>query len=335
MFRNAQSHGVVWELIMNKLTKFKAAVCQVSPCSKPEMLDKIEKYATEAASNGARLILFPEGSIGGYPRGNDFGCNIGFRGEKGRDDFMAYWKNAVDIPGPEISRLCSIAKKNNIFICTGVIERDGHTVYCTAVFIGADGKYLGKHRKLMPTGSERLIWGFGNGSTMPVIDTELGKMGAVICWENYMPLLRTAMYGEGIELYLAPTADGRETWLPTMRHIAMEGRCFVLTSNIIAHRNDYAENYGKAPTEKDNKLVSFGGACIVDPFGKVLAGPNYDKECVLYADIDRDQIARGKFDMDVVGHYARPDVFQLKVNRSDTRPVTSFYSDDSDVFEEK
>ena len=310
---------------MEKLTKYKVAVGQVSPCSKEAMLDKMEKMSTEASKRGAKLILFPEASIGGYPRGNDFSCNIGFRGEKGRDDFKAYWENAVDLPnGTEIKRLGAIAKKNKIIIVTGVIERDGHTVYCTAVFIGSNGEFLGKHRKLMPTGSERLIWGFGNGSTMPVIDTEVGKIGAVICWENYLPLLRTAMYSEGIELYLAPTADGRETWLPTMRHIAMEGRCFVLTSNIIAHQNDYEENYGKAKTDKDNKLVSTGGCCIIDPFGKVLAGPNYDSECVLYADIDRGEIARGKFDMDVVGHYARPDVFQLKVNRTDTKPVTSF-----------
>ena len=313
--------------------KFKASVCQVSPCSKPNMLKKIDKYATEAASNGARIILFPEASIGGYPRGNSFDCNIGYRGEKGRDDYMAYFNNAVEIPGPEIEQLCEIAAKNHIFICTGVIERFGTTLYCTAVFIGDDGKFLGKHRKLMPTGSERLIWGFGNGSTIPVIDTSIGKMGAVICWENYMPLFRAAMYGQGIQLYLAPTADGRETWLPSMRHIAMEGRCFVLTSNIIAKRNDYKENYGPAKNEAENVLVSTGGACIIDPFGKVLAGPNYEKECVLYADIDLDQIARGKFDMDVVGHYGRPDVFQLKVNRTDTKPVTYFDTQEANVFD--
>ena len=313
---------------MEKLTKYKAAVAQVSPASKPEMLKKIEKMTAEAASKGAKIILFPEASIGGYPRGNDFDCNIGHRGEKGRDDWAAYHDNAVDIDGPEIKQLCQIAKKNHIILVTGIIERDGGTVYCCVVFIGSDGKYLGKHRKLMPTGSERLIWGFGNGSTMPVIDTEVGKIGAVICWENYMPLLRTTMYSDGIELYLAPTADGRETWLPSMRHIAMEGRCFVLTCNIIAHRNDYAENYGKAKDDKENKLVSTGGSCIIDPFGKVLAGPDYEHECILYADIDKNQIARSKFDMDVVGHYGRPDVFQLHVNRSDTKSVTNFTVED-------
>lgn len=314
---------------MSKFKQFKVSVAQVSPCTKQEMLEKIDKMAAEAARNGAKLILFPEASIGGYPRGNDFACAVGSRGEKGRDDFMKYWENAVDIPGQEIFKLCSIAKKNNIYITTGVIEREGHTVYCTAVFISNDGKFLGKHRKVMPTGSERLIWGFGNGSTMPVIDTDVGKIGAVICWENYMPLLRSAMYSEGIELYLAPTADGRETWLPSMRHIAIEGRCFVLTCNIIAHRNDYAENYGPASSDEENKLVSTGGSCIIDPFGNVLAGPNYTDECILYADVDLGQIARGKFDMDVVGHYGRPDIFQLKVNRTDVKPVSSFVVDEN------
>jgi nitrilase len=203
----------------------------------------------------------------------------------------------------------------------GVIEREGGTLYCTVLFFGPDGAYLGKHRKLMPTGSERLVWGFGDGSTMPVFDTPLGRMGAVVCWENYMPLMRAAHYAKGIQIYLAPTADGRETWLSTMRHIAMEGRCFVLSCNQYALRSDYPADYVSELGEEPGKVASRGGSCIVSPLGEVLAGPDFDGETILTADIDLADIARGKFDFDAVGHYARPDVFQLVVNEKPTAAV--------------
>ena len=301
-----------------------AAVAQVKPeAQRHVLLEKMADYASSAARQNAKLILFPEALVGGYPRGDAFGCSVGSRAPEGRKSFQRYWESAVDIDGPDMEALSKIAADNKIYLVTGIIERDKHTLYCTIVFFDPSGKYLGKHRKLMPTGSERLIWGFGNGSTMPVFDTEIGKMGAVICWENYLPLLRTAYYAEGIELYLAPTADGRETWLPTMRHIAMEGRCFVLTCNQIAHKSDYPEIYGAVAPEED-VLISTGGSCIVDPMGNVLAGPDYENEVLLTAELDRGLIAQGKFDMDVVGHYGRPDVFQLFVNRTDVQPVTSY-----------
>jgi nitrilase len=173
----------------------------------------------------------------------------------------------------------------------------------------------------MPTAMERLIWGFGHGSTLPVIDTPLGRIGAVICWENYMPQLRLAMYGRGIQLYCAPTVDDRETWLPTMRHIALEGRCFVLSANQCARRGDYPADYPIAPADPDIVLIG-GGSCIVDPAGRVLAGPARDGEAILTADLDLDEIARGTFDLDVVGHYARPDVFRLLVDDRPLAPVT-------------
>src|SRR6185503_6071073 len=186
----------------------------------------------------------------------------------------------------------------------------------------ADGAYLGKHRKVMPTASERLVWGFGDGSTLPVFDTPLGRLGAVICWENYLPLMRAAMYSKGIELYCAPTADPRDSWVASTRHIAVEGRCFVLSCNQFNRRRDFPADYRTRFGDDPETIVTRGGSCIVDPFGNFLAGPNTEDEAILVADIDPAQIIRGKFDLDVVGHYARPDIFQLHVDERPKQPVT-------------
>ena len=212
----------------------------------------------------------------------------------------------------------------------GVIERDGGTLYCTVLFFAPNGRYLGKHRKLMPTTAERLVWGFGDGSTLPVFDTPLGRLGAVICWENYMPLLRMAMYAKGIQLYCAPTADGRDTWIATMRHIALEGRCFVLSCNQFARRSDYPADYATPFGDDPGTVLARGGSCIVDPLGQFLAGPAFTDACILTADLDMGAIARGKYDFDVVGHYAWPDVFRLHVNEQ-PRPVVTT-TGDSDGF---
>jgi nitrilase len=194
-------------------------------------------------------------------------------------------------------------------------------LYCTVLFFGPDGRYLGKHRKLMPTGSERLVWGFGDGSTLPVMDTDVGRVGAVICWENYMPLLRAAMYAKGIEIYCAPTADGRDTWLPTMRHVAQEGRCFVLSANQFARRRDYPADYTTDFGDDPETILSRGGSCIIGPLGNVLAGPDFEGETILTAEIDRQDIARARLDFDAVGHYARPDVVRLIVDETRRTPV--------------
>jgi nitrilase len=189
---------------------------------------------------------------------------------------------------------------------------------------------MGKHRKLMPTAMERLVWGMGDGSTMPVFDTPVGKIGAVICWENYMPLLRTAMYAKGIQLYCAPTVDDRDTWARSMQHIAFEGRCFVLSAVQYLRRGDCPEDYpadlllngGNDPAT----VLIRGGSVIVNPQGVVVAGPHYGSETILVADLDRNEIAEGKFDLDVAGHYARPDVFRLTVNER-PGPAAEFEKD--------
>ena len=299
------------------------AVIQAAPvafnCERT--LERAARLVAEAAATGARLVVFPEAFVSGYPKGADFGARVGSRTPEGREWFRRYHASAIDVPGPATERLGEIAREHGVFLVIGVIERAGGTLYCTVVFIDSDGTLVGKHRKLMPTAMERLIWGFGDGSTLPVIETPLGRIGAVICWENYMPQLRLAMYGRGIQLYCAPTVDDRETWLPTTRHIALEGRCFVLSANQFARRSDYPADYPIAPADPEAVLIG-GGSCIVDPAGRVLAGPARDGEAILAADLDLDEVARGTFDLDVVGHYARPDLFRLLVDDRPLVPVT-------------
>lgn len=301
----------------------RAAVVQAAPVAfdRERTLDRVAQLTAEAAADRAQLVVFPEAFVSGYPKGADFGAVVGTRSPEGREWFRRYHESSVDIPGPAVERLGEIARVNAVHLVVGVVERDRGTLYCTVLFLGPDGDLLGKHRKLMPTAMERIIWGFGDGSTLTVLPTPLGRIGAVICWETYMPQLRLAMYAQGIELYCAPTVDDRETWLPTMRHVAFEGRCFVLSANQYALRSDYPIDY---PVEADNPgaVLIRGGSCIVDPFGKVLAGPARDGEALLTVDLDLDEIARGTFDLDVVGHYARPDVFRLVVNGTAQAPAS-------------
>ncbi len=305
--------------------RFKAAVVQACPVifDRERTLKKVHALTREAADQGARLVVFPEAFVSAYPRGLDFGAVIGSRSEEGREQFRRYWESSVDVPGPAVETLSRTAKSAGVFLVIGVIERDGGTLYCTVLFFGPDGSYMGKHRKIMPTASERLVWGFGDGSTLPVFDTAIGKIGAVICWENYLPLMRAAMYSKGIEIYCAPTADPRDSWLASMRHIAVEGRCFVLSCNQFNRQRDFPKDYAASFGRDPDAIVTRGGSCIVDPFGNFLAGPNTGGEAILTAEIDRAQIVRGKYDLDVVGHYARPDIFHLEVDERPKKPVTS------------
>jgi nitrilase len=283
----------------------------------PATLDEMGRHCRDASRAGARLIVFPEAYIGGYPKGLDFGARVGSRTAAGRNDFLRYQQSAIEVPGPEVAQMGKFAKMAHAWLVVGVIERDRSTLYCSALFFDLDGNLAGKHRKLMPTASERLIWGMGDGSTLPVLETEIGKLAAAICWENYMPALRMAMYSRGVSLWCAPTVDDRDIWQSSMRHIAYEGRCFVLSACQYLRRDagpaDYDCIQGNNP---DTELIK-GGSVIISPLGKILAGPVYGKEAVLSAELDLDDVARGKFDLDVAGHYARPDVFQLIV---DTRP---------------
>lgn len=306
----------------------RAAVVQSAPAvfDLEATLERVAQLTGEAKAQGAELVVFPEAFVSAYPKGLNFGAVIGSRTREGREDFRRYFESAVEIPSAAARRIGEIAADHSVHLVLGVIERDGGTLYCTVLFLAPDGTLLGKHRKLMPTASERLVWGFGDGSTLPVFDTPLGRIGAVICWENYMPLLRTAMYAKGIQLYCAPTADDRDTWLPTMQHIALEGRCFVLSACQFLLRRDCPDDYAAAQGNDPDTVLMRGGSCIIGPLGNVLAGPVFNQSQILVADLDPGDIARGKYDFDVVGHYARPDVFRLHVNERANTPVV-FQSD--------
>jgi nitrilase len=286
-------------------------------------LAKALDLTRDAAKQGAQLVLFPEAFISGYPRGLNFGAVVGSRTEAGREDFKRYFESAVEVPGPVVDALSKAARTNSVYLVMGVIERERGTLYCCVLFFAPNGALLGKHRKVMPTASERLIWGYGDGSTLPVFDTSLGKLGAVICWENYMPLLRTFMYSQGIEIYCAPTADHRTTWTATMQHIATEGRCFVLGCNQFNRRRDFPKHYSTTFGEEPETVISRGGSCIVSPFGELIAGPNFDGETILLAELDRGLLPKAKFDFDVVGHYSRPDIFRLIVDDQPKPPVAT------------
>jgi nitrilase len=283
-------------------------------------------WIARASAEGAKLIVLPEAYIGGYPWGLRFGTAVGGRSEAGRDAFARYQANAIEAPSVHTEALGAAAKAAEAYVAVGVIERDstfsGGTLFCTILYFGPDGTLLGKHRKLKPTAAERLIWGAGDGSTMPVFDTPFGCVGGLICWENYMPLARMAMYGKGVQLYLAPTADARDRWQSTLQHIAIEGRCFVLGCNQYVTKAHYPDDLVVAD-ELDSwpEVLSRGGTAIYGPDGLVIAGPLWDEEGMLTAAVSVADIGRQQFDFDVVGHYSRPDVFKFEVDERPQPPV--------------
>ncbi|MDR7542746.1 MAG: carbon-nitrogen hydrolase family protein [Armatimonadota bacterium] len=312
----------------DQFPKVKAAVVQAAPVlmDREATIEKASRLIDDAAGAGARLIVFPEAFIPAYPWGVRFGTHVGGRSSPGRAAWARYWANAVEVPSPATEALGAAARRAQAYLAIGVIERDAAysrgTLYCTLLYFGPDGSLLAKHRKLMPTAAERYIWGSGDGSTLPALATPYGRLGGLICWENYMPLARMAMYAKGVELYVAPTADSRERWQATIRHIALEGRCFVLsccqyvTKDMYPPDFEVADELASAP-----EVLSMGGSAIVAPLGDYLAGPLVGQEGMLLADLDLSLVAQGKFDFDVTGHYARPDVFRLVINEQPAPPV--------------
>ena len=301
---------------------FKVAVVQDSPVlfNLHSTIEKVELLTKKAANEEAKLIVFPEAFISAYPKGLDFGARIGSRTIKGREEFLDYYNSSLEFNSKEFIKLLNVAKANKVFIVIGVIEKDMGTLYCTVLHISDKGELLCKHRKIMPTAAERLVWGFGDGSTLETTKTSLGILGSVICWENYMPMLRMAMYNQGIQLYCAPTADDRDSWQATVRHIALEGRCFVFSSCQYLTLDDYPDK-SKVYTNNKDSIIMKGGSCIISPMGKILASAENKTKTIIYSDINLEEIIKGKYDFDVVGHYSRPDIFKLNVNKNKKKPV--------------
>lgn len=291
------------------------------PAGTATTLDRILAFEPAIAASGAAVVVMPEALLGGYPKGEGFGTRLGYRLPEGRDAFAAYHAQAIDLDGPEVAALAGLSARTGASIVIGVIERQSATLYCTALFFDPADGLVAKHRKLMPTAAERLIWGLGDGSTLPVVDSRAGRLGAAICWENHMPLLRTAMYAKGVEIWCAPTVDDRDIWRSTMRHIAHEGRCFLICAcQVQPSPAALGLNCDGWP---DDKPLIRGGSMIVGPLGDVLAGPFEDDAGLVTATIDPAEIIRARYDFDVVGHYARPDIFELRVDDR-ARPGVAF-----------
>jgi nitrilase len=297
-----------------------------SPDGTAATLATLLSYEADIRAQGLNLVVLPEALLGGYPKGSDFGARLGYRTPEGRQEFRRYWEQAITPQGPEVAALSALSARTGAALVVGVIERAGYTLYCSVFFFTPDAGLAAIHRKLMPTGTERLIWGQGDGSTLPVVRTSAGIVGAAICWENYMPLLRSAMIAKGVEIWCAPTVDEREIWQASMRHIAYEGRCFVISACQIqpspADLGLVLEGW-----DPQRRLIR-GGSTILSPLGEVLAGPLYDQEGLITAAIDPATIAEARYDLDITGHYARPDIFSLRVDET-PRPAVHFHSSNS------
>ncbi|MCP9745859.1 carbon-nitrogen hydrolase family protein [Lacihabitans sp. CS3-21] len=303
--------------------KVKVGVVQATPAlfDIEKTVDIVISWIEKGANQGCELLLFPESFIPCYPRGLTFDAVIGRRSEKSREQWLKYWNNSIELDAvsksaKHLSKISEAIKKANIFVALGVTEKEslGGSLHCSLLYYGKDGKLLGKHRKLKPTGLERYIWTESDGSTLTTLDTEIGKIGGLICWENYMPLARMAMYNKGVEIYLAPTADSRESWQSTMQHIALEGRCYVLAANQIVRKSDYPAAF-EEDLANEPEIMCAGGSVILSPLGEVLAGPLWNQEGILTAELDFSILAKSKLDFDVIGHYSRNDVFNFSVNK--------------------
>src|ERR1022692_692350 len=301
-----------------KHKKIKAGVVQATPAlfNMEKTVDIIISWIEKAATQNCELLLFPESFVPCYPRGLNFDAVIGRRTDKSRDIWLDYWENSMEAsPTNHLKKIGEAIKKAGLFVALGVTEKEtiGGSLYCSLFYFDKRGNLIGKHRKIKPTGLERYIWADSDGSTLASFDTEIGKIGGLICWENYMPLARMAMYEKGIEIYLAPTADARPSWQSTMQHIALEGRCFVMACNQFVRKSDYPEKYLKDLADEPEIMCS-GGSVIISPMGEILAGPLWDCEGLLTAELDFSVLAKSKLDFDVIGHYSRKDIFKFTVS---------------------
>jgi len=296
------------------------AAAQFAPyfLDRNKTLEKAREIILTAGEKGAQLIVFPEAFISGYP---DWVWLVPNGNSDLLDElYQTLVENAISIPDEGSRELCRAAKDAGVYVAMGIHERNseasGSTLYNTLLYINDRGEIIGKHRKLIPTGGERLIWGQGDGSTLASFDTPFGKLGGLLCWENYMPLARQSMYSAGVQIYAAPTWDSSEKWVSSMRHIAREGGMFVINVCQAIHIDDIPEKYlFKQLYARDKTWINGGNSCIISPFGKMLAGPTKNEEKILYAKIDLGMITKAKRMFDVTGHYSRPDVFKYDINK--------------------
>jgi nitrilase len=274
-------------------------------------IDKIDGIAAEVAANGARLALFPEAFIPVYPSSRWARHLAGSDGDA-RPLYARLARESLEIPGPDSDRLADIARARSLWLAVGANELERGTIYNSLLVYSPAGELALQHRKLMPTNHERLVWGLGDGTGLEAIQTDAGKVGGLICWENLMPLARFALYESGVEVYLAPTADDSESWHDSMRHIAREARAFVLSSCVFQTASSYPDD---VPLADGDELVGRGGSAILGPDGTYLAGPLWDEEGVLYAELDPQHLYEARQRFDPAGHYHRPDVFSFSAAR--------------------
>lgn len=308
--------------------RVKVAGVQAAPVflDRDATIEKVLRLTKEAAGAGAGLVVFPETFVPGYP-------DWVWRSRPWSDGawYERLYDQAVDVPGPATEALAAVAAEAGVHLSVGVNERDGGTLYNTQLYFQPDAALLGAHRKLMPTGAERLVWGCGDGSTLAVYDTPFGRLGGLTCWENYMPLARAALYGLGIDVYLAPTWDNSDVWVPTLRHIAKEGRIYVVGVNFCQRGCDLPRDLPGADDwyGGEDDWLARGNTAIVGPDGNLLAGPLVGAEGIVYADLDIDAARHARRQFDPVGHYARAEVLRLVVDR-DPRSAVTFGSPGTD-----
>lgn len=300
------------------MTKIRVCAVQAAPVlfDQDATISRFEQWLAKAADQNADLVVFPEAFLGGYPKGEDFGAHIGSRSQQGRALFQRYFETSFDPYGFHFSAIKDIIARHKVNVVVGIIEPEGGTLYCSTATIDRAGNIIGWHRKLMPTATERLIWGFGDARTLKVADADIGIISSAICWENYMPLYRQHLYNQGAEFYCVSTVDDRPVWLPSMQMIALEGRCFVISACQYMTRKDVSSDSGFRPMQGDDpdSILINGGSCIISPLGEILVYPIFGKTTLVTADLDKGEIIRGKFDLDVAGHYARHDIFKMSVN---------------------
>ena len=309
-------------------TVVKIAIIQDSPIllNRDKTIQKAVHLIEQAAHANASLIVFPEAFISGYPAwiwrlrpGGDWSLS-----EKLHARLL---HSAINIKAGDLEPICKAAKNNKVTIVCGLNELDSKlsksTIYNTAVTIGPNGKILNRHRKLMPTNPERMVWGFGDGSGLNVVETPAGRIGTLLCWENYMPLARYTLYSQGVELYVAPTYDSGDGWIGSMQHIAREGRCWVICAGVALTNNDIPDDFPEKSSlyPANEEWINPGDSVVVAPGGDITAGPLRKEKGILFAEIDIDRALISKRDLDITGHYSRPDIFTLKVNKKPQSPI--------------